>query len=117
MYVCTCQLSFAIFLLKVICDASFRLVIFGAWMFSTNLTVAYYYGMMTLMLIINVTFCYLEKERIWSLRNLIGKHIVSKTSKRKIYKLKNLLSRTDSFMLYAIIGYSKTIILIESSYS
>ena len=96
---------FAIFLLKVICDASSRLVIFGAWMFtynswvfSTNLTVAYYYGMMTLMLIINVTFCYLEKEKIWSLRNLIGKHIVSKTSKRKIYKLKKL-SSTDSFML------------------
>ena len=74
---------FAIFLLKVICDAIFRLVIFGAWMFtynswvfSTNLTLAYYYGMMTLMLIINVTFCYLEKEKIWSLRNLIGKKII-----------------------------------------
>ena len=77
---------FAIFLLKVICDASFRLVIFGAWMFtynswvfSTNLTVAYYYGMMTLMLIVNVGFCLKEKERIVSLkhkeglRNMIGK--------------------------------------------
>ena len=96
---------FAIFLLKVICDASSRLVIFGAWMFtynswvfSTNLTVAYFYGMLAIMLMVNVRFCYLEKERIWSLRNLIGKHIVSKTSKRKIYKLKKL-SSTDSFML------------------
>ena len=71
---------FAIFLLKVICDASSRLVIFGAWMFtfnswvfSTNLTVAYFYGMLAIMLIVNLTFCYLEKEKIWSLRNLIGK--------------------------------------------
>ena len=76
----------AVFLLKVICDASFRLVIFGAWMFtynswvfSTNLTVAYYYGMMTLMLIVNVGFCLKErkgkeKERIVSLRNMIGKY-------------------------------------------
>ena len=77
---------FAIFLLKVICDASSRLVIFGAWMFtynswvfSTNLTVAYYYGMMTLILIVNVGFCHKEKERIVSLkhreglRNMIGK--------------------------------------------
>ena len=70
----------SIFLLKVICDASSRLVIFGAWMFtynswvfSTNLTVAYFYGMLALMLMVNVTFCCLEKERIWSLRNLIGK--------------------------------------------
>ena len=78
---------FGIFLLKVICDASSRLVIFGAWMFtynswvfSTNLTVAYYYGMMTLMLIVNVGFCLKEKERIVSLkhkeglRNMIGRY-------------------------------------------
>ena len=70
---------FAIFLLKVICDASFRLVIFGAWMFtynswvfSTNLTVAYYYGMMTLMLIVNVGFCLKDRERIVSLKNREG---------------------------------------------
>ena len=70
----------AVFLLKVICDASFRLVIFGAWMFtynswvfSTNLVVTYYYGMMTLILIVNIGFCVKEKERILSLRNMIGK--------------------------------------------
>ena len=69
-------------MLKVICDACSRLVIFGAWMFtynswlfSTNLTVAYFYGMLAIMLMVNVTFCYLEKERIWSHRNLIGKCI------------------------------------------
>ena len=80
---------FAIFLLKVICDASSRLVIFGAWMFtynswvfSTNLTVAYYYGMLTLMLIVNVGFCLKEKERIVSLkhkeglRNMIGRNFI-----------------------------------------
>ena len=73
---------FAIFLLKVVFDASSRLIIFGAWMFtfnswvfSTNLTVAYFYGMLALMIMVNVRFCYLEKERIWSLRNLIGKCI------------------------------------------
>ena len=82
---------FAIFLLKVICDASSRLVIFGAWMFtynswvfSTNLTVAYYYGMLTLMLIVNVGFCLKEKERIVSLkhkeglRNMIGRNFFDK---------------------------------------
>ena len=70
---------FAIFLLKVICDASSRLVIFGAWMFtynswvfSTNLTVAYYYGIMTLMLIVNVGFCLKDRERIVSLKNREG---------------------------------------------
>ena len=71
---------FAIFLLKVICDASSRLVIFGAWMFtynswvfSTNLTAAYFYGMLVLMMAINLIFYYMEKEKIWSLRGLIGK--------------------------------------------
>ena len=75
---------FAIFLLKVICDATSRLVIFGAWMFtynswvfSTNLTVAYYYGMLTLMLILNVTFAYIEKENVKSLRNFIGNQIIN----------------------------------------
>ena len=70
---------FAIFLLKVICDASSRLVIFGAWMFtynswmfSTNLAVAYFYGMLAIMTGINLVFCYVEKEKVWSLRNLIG---------------------------------------------
>ena len=35
------------------------------------------------------------------------------SSKRKIYKLKNSLSSTDSFMLYAIIGYSSAIKILS----
>ena len=68
-------------MLKVVCDASSRIVIFGCmmftannWVFSTELVVAYYYGMLALMLVANFTFCCIEKEKIWSLRNLIGKN-------------------------------------------
>ena len=71
--------NFAVFLIKVVCDAGSRILIFGSmmftvncWAFSIKLTLGYFYGMMALMLVANVTFCYLEKERIWSLRNLIG---------------------------------------------
>ena len=67
------------FLIKVVCDASSRILIFGSmmftvncWAFSIKLTLGYFYGMMALMLVSNVTFSYIEKERIWSLRNLIG---------------------------------------------
>ena len=45
---------------------------YNCWVFSTNLTVAYYYGMMTLMLIVNVGFCLKDKERIVSLKNRQG---------------------------------------------
>ena len=67
------------FLIKVVCDASSRILIVGSmmftancWEFSTQLIVAYFYGMLALMLVANATFCYIEKEKIWSLRNLIG---------------------------------------------
>ena len=70
-----------VFLVKVVCDAGSRILIFGSmmftancWMFSTKLTLAYFYGMLALLLVANVTFCYIEKEKIWSLRNLIGKN-------------------------------------------
>ena len=72
----------AVFLIKVVCDAGSRILIVGSmmftancWEFSTQLTVAYFYGMLALMLVANTTFCYIEKEKIWSLRNLIGKNI------------------------------------------
>ena len=72
--------NFAVFLLKVLCDAGSRILIFGSmmftvncWAFSIKLTLGYFYGMMALMLVANVTFCYIEKEKIWSLRNLIGR--------------------------------------------
>ena len=70
-------------MIKVVCDASSRILIFGCmmftancWVFSTQLAVAYYYGMLALMLVANFTFCRIEKEKIWSLRNLIGKNIL-----------------------------------------
>ena len=76
---------FAVFLLKVVFDAGSRLIIFGAWMFtynswvfSTYLTVAYFYGMLAFMLMANTTFCYIDKENIWSLRNLFGIKSVAK---------------------------------------
>ena len=72
--------QFAIFILKVVCDASSRLILFGAfmftynnWEFSPTMTVAYYYGIMTLMVLVNIWFCRKENERICSLRNMIGK--------------------------------------------
>ena len=72
----------AVFLIKVVCDAGSRILIVGSmmftancWVFSTKLTVAYFYGMLALMLVANATFCYIEKEKIWSLRNLIGKNL------------------------------------------
>ena len=70
---------FVVFMIKVVCDAGSRILIVGSmmftvncWVFSTQLTVAYFYGMLALMLVANVIFCYVEKEKIWSLRNLIG---------------------------------------------
>ena len=72
----------AVFLMKVVCDAASRVLIVGSmmftancWEFSTQLTVAYFYGMLALMLVANTTFCYIEEEEIWSLRNLIGNNI------------------------------------------
>ena len=71
--------NFAVFVIKV-CDAGSRILIFGSmiftvncWAFSIKLTLGHFYGMMALMLVANVTFCYIEKERIWSLRNMILK--------------------------------------------
>ena len=71
---------FAIFILKVVCDASSRLILFGAfmftnskWEFSPTMTVVYYYGVMTLMLLVNIWFSHRENERLRSLRKMIGK--------------------------------------------
>ena len=71
--------NFAVFFLKAVCDASSKLILFGTWMLtykcwnlSTNLIVAFYYGMVLLLIIANLGFCCIEKEQIVSLRNLIG---------------------------------------------
>ena len=59
--------NFLVFFLKTICDASSRLTIFGAWtftftngMFSTKLSVAYYYSIVLLMIIVNYIFFVFE---------------------------------------------------------
>ena len=63
-----------VFLVKVVCDAGSRILIFGSmmftancWIFSTKLTLAYFYGMLGLMVVSNVTFCYIERERRFGL--------------------------------------------------
>ena len=45
----------------------------NSWEFSSTLTVVYYYGIMTLMIGVNIWFCLKENEKIGSLRNVIGK--------------------------------------------
>ena len=72
--------NFVVFFLKVLCDASSRLILFGTWMltynsgiFSTKLIVAYYYGMMLLLIMVNIGFGL--SEQIISLRNMIGTNI------------------------------------------
>ena len=70
---------------KIVCDASFRLTIFGAWMytlndgvFSTKMTVAYYYIMVLIMIFVNIVFSWLEGDMepcscYEMLKNWIGK--------------------------------------------
>ena len=74
--------NFAVLFLKVVCDATSRLILFGTWMltykswnFDTKLIVAFYYGMMLLLMMVNIVFCHIEKEQIVSLRNMIGTNI------------------------------------------
>ena len=71
--------NFAVFFLKVVCDATSKLILFGTWMltykswnFDSNLIVAYYYGMMSILMMVNFGFSIKEKEQIVSLRNMIG---------------------------------------------
>ena len=74
------QTNFLIFFLKVVCDASSRLTIFGAWMytvnlgeFSTKMTVEFYYGMVLILFMKNCLFSYWNKlETFYSLSNWIG---------------------------------------------
>ena len=60
--------NFFVFFLKVVCDASSRLTIFGAWMytvnsgeFSTKMTVAFYYAMVAILFLKNLVFSYHDK--------------------------------------------------------
>ena len=71
--------NFLVFFLKVVCDATSKLILFGTWMLtynswnlSTNLIVKCYYGMVLLLIVANIGFSLKEKEQIFSLRNMIG---------------------------------------------
>ena len=72
---------FAVFLVKVVCDASSRITFFGAFMytvnsgqFSTKMILIYYYGMVFINILINSCFSLLDKkEDKLSLRKFIGK--------------------------------------------
>ena len=74
--------NFVVFFTKVVFDASSKLILFGAWMFTYNqwnlspaLIVAYYYGIMSLLMMVNIVFSLIEKENLISLRNMIGNSI------------------------------------------
>ena len=75
--------NFAVFFLKVLCDATSKLLLFGAWMYtfnhwslSTNLIVTFYYGMMSLLLIVNIGFSVKNKEKFGSFQNIIGTKVL-----------------------------------------
>ena len=58
---------------------------YNKWVFSPTLTVAYYYGIMMLMVLVNIWFCLKENERMCSLRNMIGNYV--ENSLTIMYKL------------------------------
>ena len=72
--------NLVVFSLKIICDASSRLIIVGAWMytinsgnFSTVMALGFYYILALVNFIENVAFSIHNKEDIVSFRNLTGK--------------------------------------------
>ena len=75
---------FAVFLVKVVCDASSRITFFGAFMytvnsgqFSTKMILIYYYGMVIINILMNSCFSLLDKkEDRFSLRKFIGEDFV-----------------------------------------
>ena len=42
-------------------------------MFDPAMTVTYYYGIMALLIVVNIWFCRKENEKLGSLRHIIGK--------------------------------------------
>ena len=73
--------NFLIFFLKVVFDASSRLLIFGGWMytvnsgqFSTQMSVKFYYGMVAILFLKNSVFSYKNQlETFYSFSNWMGK--------------------------------------------
>ena len=71
--------NFAIFIVKVVFDASTRIIFFGAFMFTysgqfnTKMILVYYYGIVCVNIFINLIFSSQDKtEEELSLRNIIG---------------------------------------------
>ena len=69
-----------VLILKVLCDASSKMTIFGAFMFthnggqfSTKMTVTYFYGLVLIFASINRMFSIKKREDIKSIRNMTGK--------------------------------------------
>ena len=80
-----------VLILKVLCDASSKMTIFGAFMFthnggqfSTKMTVTYYYGLVLIFASINRLFSIKLWRDVISLRNLTGKRIFLSTLLRAI---------------------------------
>ena len=71
--------NLVVFSLKIICDASSRLIIVGAWMytinsgnFSTVMALGFYYTLALVNFVENFAFSIHNKEDIVSFRNLTG---------------------------------------------
>ena len=76
---------FLVLFIKIVCDASFRLTIFGAWMytinagvFSTWITFGYYYIIVLAMIVLNILFSWRDGDMIHclSLRNGLGIYLL-----------------------------------------
>ena len=57
---------------------------YKSWNFDTNLIVTFYYGMFSILMIVNIGFCRIEKEQIVSLRNMIGNNILFLAAKKQL---------------------------------
>ena len=78
--------NFVVVFLKVVCDATSKLILFGTWILTykswnldTNLIVTSYYGMVLLLMILNIVFSledWCEDEvPFFSLGTMIGTNI------------------------------------------
>ena len=71
--------NFAAFIVKVVLDASARIIFFGVFMFTysgqfnTKMVLIYYYGTVCMNILVNSIFSCQDESEESSLRNLIGK--------------------------------------------
>ena len=94
--------SLIVFSLKIICDASSRLIIVGAWMyttnsgnFSTSMALGFYYTLATVNFLENFVFSINNNEDIVSFRNITGKREMIICICRKIHLLRNYLEQSS----------------------